>query len=195
MKNLQSIFIFLCFIIYLTPISVYAAPIEAIIVWQNQTLHLRVEGYPQSLLLQRTPSAVKEQLLHLQTGDKIMGDGEILWPQKTINLNSISSVGLKSLLGFWKTNSWDIFEFENFQVLNLYLSKNLLDQSRYRYSLSPTKQGTYSILLVNQSSIDIGRLTLEEDQKQLRIEIIDQETGQAERIMTLSPLNWSTRSL
>ena len=48
--------------------------------------------------------------------------GDLNSDTHSIDVQAIESVGLQGLLGIWRTQQWQVFEFRDFNRLNLYSS-------------------------------------------------------------------------
>lgn len=169
--------------------------VEPYILLQTQT-----DPEPRPYPLQATSAALNSDLRRLSTGDLIIGTGVIerVAPGAVngmrhgrVILNAIDTVGLKQILGHWRTPKWQVFEFRDFHHLNLYRAPSASTRSiaphQMTYTLAPAggDPNLWSIFMADKKGIHIGSLAIGE--KSLRLTLFDPESGQVKEELELSP--------
>ena len=91
------------------------------------------------------------RLRKLKTGDFIVATGTVS-SDKIVTLDSIQTVGLQELLGLWRSSRWEVFEFQDFSRLNLYLTHS---DGQSDLSFSRTHELSYAITLENSADYSI----------------------------------------
>jgi hypothetical protein len=153
---------------------------------------LKISESQQPLKMVAGAPGLTINLNKLRDGDLIVASGTLLLEHVAIKVMSIEMVGLRELFGLWRTNSWEIFEFEDFQRLNLYLpsseggSMKITKAQALAYVLAPENGDRYSIFISGQSSVIAGTLVVRD--RELSLSIIDPESGVASKNISLSPL-------
>jgi hypothetical protein len=128
--------------------------------------------------------AIRTSLLDLKTDDFVVVSGSMVDADhdglsEEIRVDAIESVGLKSLLGTWRSNKWEVVRFEDFTRMSLYrpkfrrtpslplsmefhlgpLSRNPVASLKrlgfsklkdLNYTLAPERGSSYSIFLVEK---------------------------------------------
>lgn len=132
-------------------------------------------------------------LRNLKDGDFIIGSGTVKTTEKLVVLDSLESVGLQELLGVWRTAEWQVFEFRDFNRLNLYKATpetyrpvGLSKLREYAYVLAPEQGDRYSIFLSDDQSVHVG--SLEVSATKVQMTVFDPDTGRVAESISLSPL-------
>jgi hypothetical protein len=147
------------------------------------------------------------RLRKLKNGDFIVATGVLYASeyaagpqpeQKTAFLDSIQTVGLQELLGLWRSSRWEVFEFQDFSRLNLYLTHS---DGQSDPSFSRTHELSYAITLENSADYSIfisdnlkkvmaGSLHMSGagETESLTLTLFDPATGQVAEKISLSPL-------
>ena len=130
---------------------------------------------------------------------------------KLIYVREIYSVGLRRLLGAWRTHDWKIFHFEDFSHLDVYSSPpghgsvfpfNLILQKRrsrkkrkvekVEYVIAPGAKNNWSIFIINDDGVQVGNLDFQKNKISLRL--IDEKTGEYQEEFKLRPMRWKSDS-
>ncbi len=169
-----------------------------------------------------TSIANRTKLLNLKSGDFVVVSGALSdidrdgTPDK-VAIEAIESVGLRDILGTWRSPTWEVVRFENFSRMSLYkppsrftgtmtiaadrlLSAPMaqlkrLGFSKFRdmhYTLAPEQGSTYSIFLVENTN-GLGRAPifvgrLEVQKRALKLEIYDSRSGRSSEVLSLKPV-------
>ena len=146
-----------------------------------------------------TPFKVKpsssslENLSSLHDGDYVIMTGNVDQANHTIEIEAIESVGLQALLGIWRTQQWQVFEFRDFNRLNLYGSTmtppspvGLEKLREFSYILAPNSDNKFTIILTDDKDVHAGVIELAE--KSVHLQLFDSKTGQVAQDISLSPL-------
>ena len=122
-------------------------------------------------------------LQRLNTGDFLMGTGEIL--NGNIVLQSIDFVGLKKLLGLWSSpTSW--LNFESFSSVTVLFPNDIRPTSKsvtLQYSISPANQNTWRIFFSDEKSVALAILKLKEGTAE--IQFLNSNTGEPSKLIEL----------
>lgn len=128
------------------------------------------------LSLQSSSTRTLIQIGRLNTGDFLAASGSVDSEQNIAFVNSIDYVGLKKLLGRWKTSNGQLFEFASFQDLYIYKSRPVAT-SVFRYSAAPSNGDSWTLLLSDShkkrtliANVTFGRANAS-------LKLIDSETG------------------
>lgn len=145
------------------------------------------------------PIAVEAQLTLLaylcrfRTGDWVSVQGTISADKKKIKIDMVDRVGLQELLGAWRSSRWEIFEFADYDRLNLYIPKSggsgSISISRLRslkYVVTPDQNNRYSIFISDDSDVKMGFLQIGDNQ--LTLTLTDSKTGRETENISLSPI-------
>ena len=157
-----------------------------------------------------TTFPVRQALDELTSGDFVIVSGRLVDLNRDqrpdqIHVTGIESVGLKRLLGVWRTANWDVFNFESFEKLTLYKLQRTRSTTRemrlshlkdMSYSLSPDRGSIYSIFIVEAPRPQLGRsgavfvgsleLQTQSGEPVLQLTLIDGKTGQVSEVLSLS---------
>ncbi len=173
----------------------------------SATLHLTLtapgqpwDGRDVALVI---PASLSVFMHHLHTGDSLTVDGSLeksagspaASVAQILSVDSIDEVGLQQLLGTWRTPRWEIFEFQNFNLLNLYIPTagaeggvNLQKTHALKYILTPDAQtNRFSIFMSDDRDVRMGFLEVSESK--LTLTVTDFKTGQVTDSIFLSPVH------
>ena len=156
-------------------------PLEVILM--NTTQAVTIDTSPELLAYLR----------RLSTGDSISGQGRLSNDGRKVFLDSIERVGLQEILGAWRGSSREIFEFQTYDRLNVYIptatynGSVMLTQTRsLQYVLTPERENRFSIFMTDQDGrVRLAFLQLE--QKKIELWLTDFESGQLTEKISLSP--------
>jgi hypothetical protein len=139
-----------------------------------------VDFAEQTYALYPLDSEVAADLRELEAGDYI--EGRAMIGTSTAVVEAIEFIGLKRLLGKWvDKNKKIVMDFKNFSQATIRTPK---DVKVLDYALSPDEKNRYTIFLGNKQVVVIGILS--HFTTNIRIELINSQTGQIEETMKLS---------
>lgn len=170
-------------------------------------LGLRLDPFSPPLRIEAR-GHVQETLSTLASGSYVVGRGEIAPDQKSVRIDAVQTIGLREVLGVWKSSQNEVFEFRSFNRLFRYRSvqrdgaTHLQLQQKFEYALTPDAGQAYSIFITdNQKRIFFGTLrvdgTIEADSapqspsspsRILLLTMYDSQTGTESQKFSLSPL-------
>lgn len=166
-----------------------ASSIQTLVSIQDSKVHLQPIGFqppagqvPQMIgaLPVETSIAIRTALMDMKSGDLVVVagllqdlDGDAQYDQ--IAVQAIESVGLKAVLGTWRSDGWDVIRFEDFNRVSLYRPRfglnrfltaklrgefardfdgdelsNFAKLKDLNYTLAPEQGSSYSIFLVER---------------------------------------------
>ncbi len=133
-------------------------------------------------------------LRSLNSGDSISGAGRFSNDGKKVYLESLDRVGLRQILGAWQSTSREIFEFKNYDTLNVYVPTvkddgdiALVQTRSLKYVLTPEKAKHFSIFMSDRTGhVRLGFLQL--DKRKMEMTLTDSNTGQINEKISLWPL-------
>ena len=132
--------------------------------------------------------SVQANIDMLKNGDYLVARGTS--NADSVQVDSIESLGLQALVGLWATQKYEVYEFQDFTRLNLYVPNDnhsdVVKAGEFQYSVAPDQGTRYSIFLSNTDSITVG--SLEFRKHHLVLNVIDPKTGQVSADIVLSPL-------
>lgn len=163
-------------LIFLIPVQGYGEAIEGFFYREvNGTTQLILNDLNSKYHLKPSTILIEKDLNKLNSGDflRVYGEKEL----NVFKIESISFVGLKSLIGLWKTLSGDIFYFYDFskasictQQISLNVNKKLsCIRKEYIYRIVPGIGSTWSIFLAQNENIKIGTLIIKPVKAELTI--------------------------
>jgi len=124
--------------------------------------------------LQTVDSEVLHTLGQLSDGDQITGEGS--QTDGTWTLTEIDYVGLSQLLGTWNSGNYSIsFNSYASAIGNLPTPAGLGHFSSYNYSVVPTDDNSWRLLLSNGNNTHLARMILTDSG--LELQFIDSSTG------------------
>ena len=109
------------------------------------------------MLLRVAYASMRDDLNRLQQGDFLLGRGQVQDDGKAVMMTSFELVGLKQLLGLWRSENWHIYNFENFESMTFYdpVFQHKKAQ-QMNYLISPGSGDTWSIFMENDSFSYVG---------------------------------------
>ncbi|MCB0365573.1 MAG: hypothetical protein H6624_04070 [Bdellovibrionaceae bacterium] len=191
MKNFQNFCILILFLA--APLAGASVSIEGVVRRQDNILLIQLaETGVEHQIFTRNPH-VMDDLRSLETGDYLSGKGWVYGINGTVEMTTVEFVGLKKLLGIWRTPSWEVFDFKNFSRLDLYeptnsKTLNVVQLRSLRYTVAPDGGHAWSILIVDSNSVDVGSLSV--SQEAIRIDLFDPQTGDVAKTIQLKPFKW-----
>lgn len=178
-----------CFLLSSFPAHALGNNVEGL-VWRNGTkLHIRLDQKRYAIVPK--DSQVSKDISRLTSGDFLQGQGHINEATEELYLTSVHFVGLRQMLGTWRTEMWQLFEFSDFSRLKLYIpivsDKDILfPVKEITYSVAPDSKSGWSILMSDRDSVDIGKLEI--SKTTLRIILLDEISGKPTQTIELEPL-------
>jgi hypothetical protein len=139
-------------------------------------------------------ASITSDLNKLKTGDGLVARGAIDANGRSLNIQSIESVGLRELLGSWHGPQREVFEFADFSRLNLYApgpvggesSKESADgptAGHYHYVLAPEAGRGYSIFMSDNTTVHLGSIVVTD--AIVHLTVFDSKTGQISESISL----------
>lgn len=157
---------------------------------------LAAESQPRQIRIVARTEAVKDVLEKLSTGDFLSGGFEYDTNNRLYWLDTVESVGLRSLLGSWYEEG-TLFRFESFNRLRVLSSVASLEggifSSRiyskdFNYSLSPSSGDRAWIAFLSDRQSTYYS-TLENFALSIRIKMYDADSGKLMKVHNLTRLN------
>lgn len=173
--------------------SAIASPIYGLVQTINQRLYLRQNE--DLYLIQAGSEDVANDLVRLSGGDFISFEGYFNPSKKAVRVQSIDWVGLKKLIGYWRSRENISLEFRDFTRLIVYdanvndvfvrlYNKNLTrTTSLLNYRIAPGVGNTWSLFLSDEKIVKVGRLTVNGDTA--TINFFDSNTGKVIKTVLL----------
>jgi hypothetical protein len=177
-----------------------AEHIEGLIDVKYNQIMLRLSQLGKSYPIYCETHELMADLEKLSTGDLLVGTGELHADKQVVVLQSIDMVGLRRLLGTWRTVHSEVFEFKDFNRLHVYpsdfrktmtlksLSKDFLERpaipdsffthlQKLNYTLAPdsNSQSRWSIFMADHQSVRIGSLMIHPTM--VKLTVYDPDTG------------------
>ena len=172
-------------------VTALADDIAGVVRWQDSQPLLLVDK-SRLVRLKSVNARLTQDLMRLKGGDFLVGTGTYASDRTSITLDTIDMVGLYQLLGFWYNANLDVYEFQDFNRLNLYATQVLPTTAvakkvkSLNYTLSPDDNNRWSLFLVDDAAVHIG--SLEFVNRLVKLSIIDPKTGQVSETVVLTPL-------
>lgn len=155
---------------------------------KHQLLLQREDGTQTLVKAVGSTSSVQSDLDMLKNGDYVVARGTVDGSQATID--AIESLGLQALVGLWSSPKREVYEFQDFSRLNLYLPDATCSQvvkaGEFQYSVTPDQGTRYAIFVTGAESVTVG--SLEFKKNRLVLNVIDPKTGLTSADIVLSPL-------
>ncbi len=183
--------------------QVHADAIRAKLEVLNNQLYIQTAKCPQKLRVISDSRAITEALTELQNGDFLVGTGTTQAGCTALKLESIDLVGLKNLLGAWRTAEWDVYDFKDFNNLLLYslappnatmtatMTATMsapFGPTRYlSYTLAPEHGKRWSIFMADKQDVHIG--TIEMTDTAVTLTLFDANTGLPSQKLSLLPIS------
>lgn len=172
--------------------TVCADPLHGFIERHSGQRFLRVANDDETesvLAISTVTPELQTNLNKLKDGDFIVARGSVSVDGQSVQIQSIESLGLAALVGTWMNERFDVYEFQDFSQLNLYVHADGQDQvvkaGEFHYAVTPEQGSRYSIFLSNDQSVTIGSIQFKK--ARLKLTLIDPQTGSVTSEMTLSP--------
>ncbi|MDZ4661896.1 MAG: hypothetical protein SGJ18_09805 [Pseudomonadota bacterium] len=140
---------------------------------------------------------VDRDLARLSSGDFVALEGYFNVSQRKVFVNSVDWVGLKRILGSWKTSDKKVVEFQDFTVLMLHNYEhstfpiNQVNTSRNRtqpipmsYRMAPGVGSSWTLFLSDGKKLHMGRVNL--SGHNLAITFFNIDTGKIIKTLKLS---------
>lgn len=161
------------------------------VVKENNRLFLKLKSDKKQYQIVPENSVVSKTLRILNSGDSLECSGFVVNADRSrIIVDLVHFVGLKEMLGVWRNRRKVLYEFVDFDSVTLYEKprSNTLDSEfqrikTYQYTVTPSSEGNWSILINDNKTISTGNLIVESNR--LTIEMIDSQTGKVENSLSL----------
>lgn len=172
-----------------TPSFAQAITVRGLIDTASGKLSL-VTKYDVIYQLETYNSNVRYDLTRLRQGDYLVARGNVDEISKRVTIEAIESLGLRELIGTWSSTRLEVYEFQDFTRLNLYVPNQARDSieiaGKYNYAVAPDHGDRYSIFLSDNRSVLVG--TFEFKNQRLQLTVLDPKTGRVSQNISLSPL-------
>lgn len=175
--------------------SAQASPIYGLLSVANDKLMLIQEN--QRFEIASASIDVDRDLARLSSGDFVALEGFYNISQKKIIVNSVDWVGLKKVLGHWKTADKKIIEFRDYTTLMLHnylrdgfpvkhsVKPRTRDQSiEMNYRMAPGVGSSWTLFISDGKKLHMGRMNLAG--ANISIGFFDIETGKIIKTLKLS---------
>jgi len=165
------------------------ATIEGSLVWNAQQPWIRLDRSRAMFRLQGLDKATEASIRRLKSGDHLVGHGQIITAERLIRLESIDLVGLRTVLGVWRSNNQQVFNFRTFTRLSVSSAATNFDSKprEFQYSLAPASVGSaWSILLADHLGVRVGAVEVRRDR--LRLTIYGNHASEPDQSWELSPV-------
>lgn len=158
MKNL---ILFLFHISFLAPTFAFAESSESIsgLLLANQGQYQLVAQNNTIFKLQAGSEEVDAQLNNLKSFDAVRGVGKIV-NKKTLLLEYIDYVGLKKLLGNWKSVE-SLYYFSSFEDLTIHSISSCdtaTQKTKLKYILTPSIDSQWKLFVTNNKDVSVANL-------------------------------------
>ena len=174
---------------FATPSRAQAVTVRGLIDAANGRLQL-VTKYDEMYLLDTLNQQVRYDLQRLRQGDYLVARGTVDEVRKIVVVEAIENLGLRELIGMWSSAKSEVYEFQDFTRLNLYLPNQQRDSveiaGQYNYAVAPDQGDRYSIFLSDNRSVLVG--SIEFKNQRLQLTVLDPKTGRVQQNVSLSPL-------
>ncbi len=148
------------------------------------------------ILVIEARTSLLADLRRLKTGDLITAQGSVLSETKKVHLESIDSLGIQQLLGTWKSDRYEIFEFKDFNQLNLYIPTykaeggiSFSQTHSLSYVVTPAEGDGFSIFITDDSEVKLAFLELQKNKLNLTVTQFKNNSGLVTENISLSPIN------
>ena len=165
---------------------------EGVFVLKHHEPHLRLKS-SKLVRIGVNDEATIRDLQKLQPGDYLSGTGILDTEKATLVLDSIETVGLRSLLGRWQSADGQVFEFQDFDSLYHYASRFMTASTRSNgrelsYSLAPDSAvNRWSIFLTDHTTVLIG--SVEFAGRSIELILMNPQNGQIVERLELKPIH------
>jgi hypothetical protein len=126
----------------------------------------------------------RDHLFKLKAGDFFQGMGRIEKDQQgersVLLLESIDFVGLRQLIGLWRSQEAAFLRFENYDQLEIKaLTDHGLKRSKFTYSLAPSPRAeSWMVFIQGQEGVTLGHINFS-GMHRATLELFDVEQDQA----------------
>lgn len=162
----------------------------------DSSLQLKIQSSDQTFSIQA--SADVDSILNgLKEGSLIIGTGRIMPIERKVQIDAVQTVGLKELLGKWRSTTAEIFEFKSFSKLMRYAPNSNVEGSapgprskveNFDYALSPDRDKSFSIFMSDtEMRMLVG--TLHFVDHTILLTVYDSQTGLEAEKISLSPFS------
>lgn len=166
-----------------------ALTVRGLIDTANGRLQL-VTKYDQIYALDTLNSQVRYDLQRLRQGDYLVARGNVDELTKVVTVEAIETLGLRELIGTWSSSRLEVYEFQDFSRLNLYVPTQGSDAieiaGKYNYAVTPDQGDRYAIFFSDNRSVLVG--SIEFKNQRLQLTVRDPKTGRVSQNISLSPL-------
>jgi hypothetical protein len=135
-----------------------------------------------------------KQLAKLNTGDLLSATGTLTQKSHMI-VDSIDFVGLKKLLGLWKSEE-SVFNFKDFSTVQFYslsdpdpqdaYPSNKIKLYNFKYSLGPSSGDTWKLFFTDDRSVILTSIEFQKNSAKLMV--FDSETGEERGTINLQKI-------
>jgi hypothetical protein len=147
------------------------------------------EGSKKNFTLYSADPEIREHINLLSQGDFIEGVATSITPPRLF-VESIDFVGLKKILGTWKTNK-RVFDFKDFNLLSIWsfdFGNDFFSRKKnYTYSISPGEGPDWQVFVADENHVVVGSLDFVDNIAILTI--YDSNTGSSREVITLEKIN------
>ncbi|MCB0407316.1 MAG: hypothetical protein KDD34_03870 [Bdellovibrionales bacterium] len=167
--------------------------LEGIIYRTGNKIYFKSTGDFQYYKIRPTNAYVNRDIQQLESGDSLEASGYLEKSKSIFHIDSVHFVGLKKILGVWKDQTNNLFQFVNFEKLTVYLrpstnrvhsmSSDYTPVKSFQYTITPNPSNDWSILINDNLSIQTGNLEFEKNN--IKIHFINSETGEITKTVTL----------
>ena len=132
-----------------------------------------------SYKLRIVTESAKNAVLKLKNFDGISGVA-VKYDEETLLLESVEFVGLRRLLGKWKTNL-ELYQFVDYNRVQVTGSKDTVEMT---YALSPSQNDNWRLFFTDSNSVTLGSLAIKNETA--TIETYDEDTGAVLKTLPLT---------
>jgi len=155
----------------------------------KNTVFVRLPGKTAILPIRSGYRETQMDLEHLETGDYVIGRGEVV-SQGYVLLEALELLGIKKILGKWnERHAKLVFHFQNFSSLRI---EKTVDGTKYfenlKYRLAPDSKDSWTLFLAESAGVHLGQMDYV--QSKLRIRFINVNTGEVLQTLMLDALNF-----
>jgi hypothetical protein len=156
------------------------------------TVYVLLAGRKTPLPIRSAYRETQSDLEHLESGDYILGRGEII-SRTFVSIETLELIGIKKILGRWNERSKkSVFHFQNFNTLAVEQIRNGEKFTEYvKYRLAPDEKDMWTIFLAEQEGVHLGHLKYIKNN--IRMELIDVSTGEVIQSFDLDALGLSPK--
>jgi len=183
--------IFVAVIVGFVAFGASATSIRGFIQKQNgfrQLLSQNDDGTQVLVNISGVTPQVQNDINKLKNGDYLVARGTLIGGMA--NIDAIESLGLQAIVGTWATPKYEVYEFQDFTRLNLYIPNDtrsdVVKAGEFQYSIAPDQGSRYQLFLSNSKSVTVGSLQFRKSH--LVLNVIDPQTGESSADIVLSPL-------